>query len=543
MTMPVELLIRDGLLVDGTGAPPRAADLAVADGRVAAVLEPGELTEAREVICADGQVVAPGFIDMHSHSDLQVLVEPDHEARLLQGITTEVLGQDGLSYAPVDDEVLLRLRLQLKAWNDDPVGFDWAWRSVGEYLRHLEGRIAVNVAYLVPHGTLRLLVVGGQDREASPMEREAMAQVLRSALAEGAVGLSAGLSYVPGCYASKEELVELCRVVAGFGGYFCPHHRNYGSCALESYAECVEIARESGVPLHFAHTHLSYEVNRGRIGELITLLDEAFASGVDLTFDSYPYLAGMTSLHALLPSWVQVGPIEAVIARLSDPALRARVRYELDVEGTDGNQGLPVDWSTVTVSNLPARNDLQSSVGKSVAHSSAELGTQPSEHYLCLVTESRLGASCILDFGIEEHVQALIRHPLHTVGTDGILVGTRPHPRGWGTFPRFLGHYVRDLGLLGLGEAIRHSSGTAARRLGAEGRGVLTPGARADIVVFDAERIEDLATYKDPRRPPAGVDHVVVNGTVAVREGAVTHSRTGQVVTHQTLPLMGTAGA
>ncbi|MGH9107534.1 MAG: N-acyl-D-amino-acid deacylase family protein [Acidimicrobiales bacterium] len=535
--MVADLLVRNGLLVDGTGAPARPGDVLVSGGRVAAILPPGgTAVDAREVLEARDRVVAPGFIDMHSHSDVQVIANPDHESRLLQGVTTEVIGQDGLSYAPVDDEVLEHLRAQLKGWNDDPDGFDWCWRSVGDYLRHLEGKIAVNVAYLVPHGTLRLLVVGSGRQEATPVQLRHMARLLQQSLDEGAVGMSAGLTYVPGAFATTEELVSLCHVVAAAGGYFCPHHRNYGLTALESYKECVEIARMSKVPLHLAHTHLSYEVNRGRVGSLVSLLDKATDDGVDLSFDSYPYLAAMTSLHALLPSWVQAGEPEAVLARLKDPGVRSRVRQELDMRGTDGNQGLPVDWGTVVLAGFPGPPWLSACVGKSLAEGAAALGAEPSEHYLDLVTESGLGASCVLHVGIEEHVQTLLRHRVHTVGSDGILVGERPHPRGWGSFPRFLGRYVRDLDLLSLPEAVRHCSGTPARRIGAPGRGVLAEGAYADIVVFDAWRIQDQATYEDPRRTPVGVDHVVVNGKVAVRDGAVTHSRSGRVLRRPTPP-------
>ena len=253
---------------------------------------------------------------MHSHSDLQVLVEPDHESRLLQGITTEVLGQDGLSYAPVDDSTLLRLRAQLAGWNGDPPDFHWAWRSVREYLDGLKTRIAVNVAYLVPHGTLRLLAVGDEARAPTGGELQQMRMMLRTAPGDGAVGMSAGLTYVPGAHASTEELVSLCQVVADLGGYFCPHHRNYGSQAFESYRECLDIAGHSGAALHLAHCHVSYPVNAGRVGELLEMLDEATATGLDVTFDSYPYLAGMTSLHVLI---AELGPVREHPAATSAP--------------------------------------------------------------------------------------------------------------------------------------------------------------------------------------------------------------------------------
>jgi len=528
--MTADLVVRGGTVVDGLGNPPVEADVVVAGGRISALVPRGTRVDAGEVLDADGLTVTPGFVDMHSHSDVRILAEPDHPARLLQGVTTEVLGQDGLSYAPVDDATLARLRTQLKGWNDDPPGFDWSWRSVGDYLDRLDGRVAVNTAYLVPQGTVRLLVVGADDRPASPDELRRMRAVVRQSLAEGAVGMSSGLTYVPGMYADTDELVALNEVVAQAGGYFCPHHRNYGSRVLESYGECLEIARRTGVALHLAHCHVSFPVNAGRVGELVSMLDEAAAAGVDVSFDSYPYLAAMTSLHAVLPGWAQSGGTEDQLARLADPAARARIVHELDVVGTDGNQGLPVDWSTVVVSGMGGAPGYPDVVGRSVADSARERGVAPAELCLDLVAASRFGASCLMYVGIEEHVRTLMRHPRHTVGSDGILVGDRPHPRGWGTFPRVLGRYVREEGVLDLVEAVRHMTSSAADRIGAPDRGRIAAGAAADLVVLDPETVLDLATYEDPRRGPAGIPHVIVNGAVAVRDGHLTGSRSGRVV-------------
>jgi len=497
---------------------------------VTALVPRGTRVSADRVVDADGLVVAPGFIDMHSHSDVQILAEPDHPARLLQGITTEVLGQDGLSYAPVDDETLVRLRTQLKGWNDDPPGFDWGWRSVGQYLDRLDSGVAVNTAYLVPQGTVRLLVVGAEDRPATADELTRMRQVVRQGLAEGAVGMSSGLTYVPGMYADTDELVALCEVVAEAGGYFCPHHRNYGSHVLESYDECLQIARRSGVALHLAHCHVSFPVNAGRVGELVTMLDDAAASGVDVSFDAYPYLAAMTSLHALLPGWAQSGSTAEQLARLADASVRDRLTHELDVLGTDGNQGLPVDWSTIVVSGMAGAPGYPDVVGHSIADSARKRGVPPALLCLDLIVASRFGASCLMYVGIEEHVRTLMRHPRHTVGSDGILVGDQPHPRGWGSFARVLGRYVREEQVLDLVEAVRHMTSSAADRIGAPDRGRIQVGAAADLVVFDPRTVLDLATYEDPRQPPAGIPHVIVNGTVAVRDGRLTGSRSGRVV-------------
>jgi N-acyl-D-amino-acid deacylase len=295
--------------------------------------------------------VCPGFIDMHTHSDLQLLANPPHEAKVHQGVTLDVLGQDGLSYAPVtSDEILLQLRRQLAGWNDDPPGFEWDWRTVGEYLDRLDRGIAINAAYLVPHATVRMCAMGLDDRTPTAAELERMKELVAQGLDEGAVGLSSGLTYAPGMYADDDELVALCEVVAEKGGYYTPHHRNYGLHAMRGYADCIEIARRSGVPLHYAHAHLGFEPNKGRAPELLAMIDEARADGVDITMDTYPYLAGATYMHAYFPGWIHAGGAEQTLERLRDPSLRERLRAEIEDAGSDGFHDIPIDWGIIIVS-------------------------------------------------------------------------------------------------------------------------------------------------------------------------------------------------
>lgn len=529
--MTSTILFSGGSIVDGTGSDPRFGDVLVEGTKIARVTDGQERLKADRVVNLSGLTIAPGFIDMHTHSDLQLLCNPDHTAKLSQGVTTEVLGQDGLSYAPVDDETLQELRRQISGWNDDPPGFDWNWRTVGEYLARLDGQTAVNCAYLVPHGNLRMLVMGNADRLATSQEMERMKTLLRQGMEEGGVGLSTGLTYVPAMYSDTDELVELCRVVAEYGGFYCPHHRNYGLDALSGYQECFDVAHRSGVALHLAHTHLSFDCNRGKLPALISMIDEAITAGVDLSFDSYPYLAGMTTLQSQLPGWALRGTGAEQMARLRDPEMRERIIEALDVTGSDGHQGLTVNWSNVHVAGVPNAPELGWVMDGTLAEAASRIGKRPADLALDILIATDRSAPCVFFIGIEEHVRTLMQHPAHTVGSDGILVGERPHPRSWGTFPRMLETYVREEGVLTLSECVRHMTGSAARRLRLSDRGLIAEGMKADLVVFDPMTVTERSTYAEPRQAATGIEHVLVNGIFALESGNITGQRAGRVIT------------
>jgi len=524
-----DLVFHGATVVDGTGGPARRADVSVHDGRIAEV---GERLSGDRVVDAAGLVLAPGFIDMHSHSDLQLLANPDHVAKVSQGVTLEVLGQDGLSYAPVDDDTLAGLRTQLAGWNDDPAGFDWDWRSVGEYLDRLDRGIAVNAAYLVPQGTVRMLAVGWEARPATAAELDRMRSLVATGLAEGAVGLSSGLTYTPGMYADTEELVALCAVVGAGGGYYSPHHRSYGAGALEAYAEMVDVSRRSGCPLHLAHATMNFPVNEGRAGELLSLLDGAIADGCDITLDTYPYLPGATYLSALLPSWATEGGLDATLARLSDQDTRERIRADIEDHGSDGCHGVPVDWASIEINGVRTAEHAHL-VGHSVAESARAAGRAPAELYFDVLVAEQLGTSCLMHVGHEDNVQAIMRHPAHTGGSDGLLVGDRPHPRAWGTFPRYLGHYVRELGVLSLEECVAHLTGRAARRLRLTDRGLVRAGYAADLVLFDPDTIADTATFAEPRQAATGIPYVLVNGVPVIDDGRHTGALAGHSIRNE----------
>ena len=524
------LVLRGGSVVDGLGGPRYSADVWIRDGRIARVLAPGGAAEGRD-LDVSGMIVAPGFIDMHAHSDLAVLSDREHVSKVAQGITLEVVGQDGLGYAPVTDDVMAATREQIAGWNGKP-DLDYSWRSIAQYLDQVDEGCAVNVAVLVPHGTVRMIVMGTQSRAATAGELEQIRAIVAQGLLDGAMGMSTGLTYTPGMYASDEELVHALVAVRQIGGYYCPHHRNYGTEVVEGYRACIEIAREAQVPLHLAHCHVNFPQNKGRASEVLAAFDEAIADGVDVTLDAYPYLAGATYLAALLPSWVHEGGRDAMTELLSNPDSRVRILHEIEVEGSDGHHGVPMDWQTIVIASTQDPQNTYA-VGMTVEELAGEQDTSAGEAFLNLLLADKFGAGCLVQVGNEENVQAVMRHKAHTVGTDGILVGEKPHPRGWGTFPRFLGHYVRELGVLTLEEAVLHATSRPARRLGLTDRGIVSEGNWADLVVFDPDRIASRATYDDPKITPEGIQYVFVNGEATIERGVRTAAMPGKAVRRQ----------
>ncbi|MEU0342136.1 D-aminoacylase [Streptomyces bobili] len=529
-----DLVIRDADVVDGTGADSYRADVVVDGGRIVSIVKEAaaagcQRPKAVRELDAEGLVLSPGFIDMHAHSDLALLRDPDHSAKAAQGVTLEVLGQDGLSYAPVDDRTLDGVRRSIAGWNGSGDDIDFDWRSVGEYLDRLDRGIAVNAAYLVPQGTVRALVVGWDDREATPAELDRMRRLVAEGLEEGAVGMSSGLTYTPGMYAKNPELTELCRVVASYGGYYCPHHRSYGAGALEAYAEMVELSRQAGCPLHLAHATMNFGLNEGRAPELLALLDDALAAGADLTLDTYPYTAGCTTLVALLPSWASEGGPQEILRRLTDDPTAGRIRHDLEAVGSDGCHGVPVDWDTIEISGVGSPG-LGEYVGRTVRESAALRGEAPWTTARRLLVEDRLAPAILQHVGHEENVRAIMRHRVHTGGSDGILQGTKPHPRAYGTFPRYLGEYVRELGVLSLEECVAHLTGRPAARLRLPDRGLVREGHRADLVLFDPRTVAAGSTYDVPRTPPTGIPYVLIDGRFVIEDGRRTDVLAGRAV-------------
>ncbi|MGH7267464.1 MAG: N-acyl-D-amino-acid deacylase family protein, partial [Candidatus Rokuibacteriota bacterium] len=498
------------------------ADVGIRGDRIAAVGALGR-TEARRRLDVAGRIVAPGFVDMHVHGDLALLADPLHEAAVRQGVTTYLLGQDGVAMAPASAGTLAYMRRYTAGFSGR---FDIAgtWSSMAEYLACFDRRVAVHVAALVPNGNVRMEVLGLETRRPTEDELGRMRAVVRRAMEDGAVGLSSGLDYIPSRYAETEELVELCREVASFGGVYVTHMRGYAPHnVLAALDEVFWIAREARVAVHISHFNSQAEL-------VLPRLDAARAEGLDVTFDLYPYLAGSTILGMVaLPPWVQEGGPDATLERLVDPAVRARLR----AEGGTGPRG-PIEQVRLGYVESPEHRWAEGLTLAEAAEKATGRRDAPAlMDFVCdVLVASDLAAGCVVPHRQrgEADVRALMRHPAMMGGSDGIFAGGRPHPRGWGCFARYLGHYVREAKVWTLEEAVQHLAALPARRLGLHDRGLIRPGQAADLVVFDAASIADRATYEDGRQPAAGVAHVLVDGEPVLLEGARTPARPGRAL-------------
>lgn len=515
-----DLLLRGGWVVDGTGGPPFRADLAVAGDRVAAVgrLADAEATAAEE-LDVTGRYLMPGFIDAHTHADGLADSADAQQAALRQGITTVLIGLDGLSYAPASKATIDAVSRYFGAVNGPCPAPLAAGCTIADVLAHYDGSTALNVACLAPAGTIRAEVLGFSAAPAAPAQVKAMQTMVGQALADGAAGLSTGLEYQPGRFADAAELAALCAPVAEAGAVYVSHLRGYEADAWRGMAELTEIVRRAGVAGHVSHYH-------GPAGMLTGLLDEARSQGLDVTFDSYPYLRGSTILGMLaLPGEVQAGGPDATLRRLAQPAIRQR---------------LARDWfpriggvlDRITLAYVGA-SEWSWAEGVPLREAAATAGLDPGELVCELLTVSRLAAGCVFaqpPTNTEADLRALLRHEAHLAGSDGILLGRWPHPRGWGAFARLLGRHTRELGDWTWGQAAVHLAGHAARRFGLAGRGLLRPGSHADVAIVNPAAVQDQADYANPRRPARGIHHVLVNGRFALRDGQLTGEHPGRAL-------------
>jgi N-acyl-D-amino-acid deacylase len=525
--MGLDRVLKGGRLVDGTGGAARPADVGLRAGRIAAI--GSGLRGDDEIDCA-GHVVCPGFIDTHSHSDVKVLADPLLPMKVRQGITLEVFGQDGISVAPVRVEERPAWKQKLSGLLGD-FGVEWDWSSVGDYLARV-GRAtpAPDVAYLAPHGAIRQYVLGGENRRADAPALAAMQDLLRHALAEGACGLSTGLIYPPCCYADTEELIALGRVLAEARRPLVVHMRSESDRILEALDEMIRVARESGCPVHVSHLKVAGRENWPRAGEVARRLEEGRRDGLRLTADQYPYVAGSTLLGAILPPWAHDGGTEATLARLGDLEARRRMRALM-------SDPAPADWDNfwkwsgpegILIADIPSGRHPEW-LGRTLAEVARQRGQDPFEAAFDLLREERMGVAMVSFSQDEAVVERFLRLPFVNLCTDGLL-GGRPHPRAYGTYPRVLGRYVRERRTLPVEEAIRKMTSQAAEAFGFADHGLVAEGLRANLVVLDPRTVADRATFEDPIQFPQGVRDVFVGGEPVVRGGETTGRRPGTVV-------------
>lgn len=540
--MEADIVIRNGLVIDGTGAPGRHADVAISGDRVVSV---GEPIDARRTIDASGRIVAPGFVDIHSHGDLVLAWPTDErlsliEGRIAQGITTEIIGNCGLGASPLFGHGP-ELLPQINGWMS-PGSFEWSWRDLAGYFDHLEELgLPLNVGSLVPHGALRLGAAHLSPGETDELTRRQMIHELDRALDQGAFGLSAGLIYPPGMYTSTDELIALARRLSRCDAVFTSHVRGSSETLLESVGELITIGRDAGVHVHHSHAEAVGRGHWSKLEEFLVMEDAARTGGVRLSADMFPYSVAATMMLAIYPPWALEGGLPRLIDRLKDDGQRARIRRDIETlqpewppwieGGWPHNLIMAVGWDRIVVSTVNTQNN-KSVEGLSLAQLGERKRREPFEAISDLMIEEDGNVGqFVLDITGEAGLRELVRRPDIAFVTDANDYGKgKPHPAAYGGFPRVLGRYVRDESLISLPEAIRRMTSLPAETMGLDGRGVLARGAFADIVVLDAEVACDEATLDEPRRKARGIDAVLVNGTLAYDGNGLTGELAGSVL-------------
>jgi N-acyl-D-amino-acid deacylase len=529
---PFDVLITGGRIVDGTGAPWFKGDIAVTGDRIVA-MGPLAGRPARQTIDASGLVVAPGFIDMLGQSEFNVLVDGRAASKILQGVTTEITGE-GASIAPVNERMI---REGKPNWDHFKVAQDFT--TLAGYFQRLEtrSRTTINIGTFVGAGGVRDYVIGSDNVPSTPATLERMKALVADAMKDGALGLSSSLQYVPDRFNTTDDLVELAKVAAGYGGVYLTHLRSESGKMDDALDETFAIAERARIPAEIWHLKTAYKANWGRMPAVLKRIEEARARGLDITANQYPYTRASNDLDSCLPLWVREGLTDQMLARLKDPALRERIKAEMNDPNTTGweNQWYGSGGGDGVMVASVLNSDLRKYEGMTLTQIGRVMGKDPRDALIDLVIADQGQTACIISIMAEDDVRAALAHPLISVDTDsgakaedGPLSESRSHPRAWGTFARILGKYVREEKLLSLEEAVRKMTSRSAARVGLHDRGVLRPGMAADITIFDATAIRDVSTFEDPNHYSVGVRHVLVNGRAVVANGAITSERPGR---------------
>jgi N-acyl-D-amino-acid deacylase len=521
----IDHLIINGSIIDGSGAEAVRANIGVKGDRIVHI--GADAIPAAHVIDAAGLMVSPGFIDTHTHSEFTLMADGRAQGRLAQGVTTEINGNCGISAAPLLGEAAERREADQKEF-----GVTERWSTFGEYFDMLEAKgIGLNSAFLCGHGNIRASVMGYSSADPSPDEMERMKGLFLDALREGAKGLSTGLIYPPGVYSGTEEIIELAKVAVehDISAIYTTHMRSEGAGLIESIEEALRIGRESGIAVHISHIKTSGEDHWNKIDRAVSLIEEARASGMRVTCDRYPYIASSTDLDTVIPAWAYEGGTQEELRRLRDPAIRAEI--------LSGLRSRPERyWKGIYISSV-VRPENSWMEGENIFDIAAKRGGGPAEVALDIIISEETRAGAIFFSMCEENLRRFLALPYAMIGSDssvrsfsGNTCAGKPHPRGFGSFPRFIGRYVRDEGIMGLPEAIRRLTSLPAEVFGLENRGLLKNGYYADIVVFDYDKISDRASFGDPFRTPDGIGHVFVNGGLAYSGGCFSEKLNGRII-------------
>ncbi len=528
--MQLDLIIRGGTVHDGSGGPGVRADVGIRDDEIAVVDDLSNVEDV-ESIDAAGHCVAPGFIDIHTHSDISILNYPDAQSRVRQGITTEVVGNCSYSPFPVTEAVRKFISPRL---SDQNVDQPWPWQDVAGYREFLEQQgIGLNIAPLVGHGSVRVAAMGMANRPPNDNELSHMRNLAAEAIDQGAFGFSTGLTLVPSSYSATDEIIEICKPVAEKGGFYATHSRLWADHHFRAAEEAIEIGRAATIPVQISHQTIVDPRYYGRAAHIVDMIQQARDDDIDVLFDMYPYRAGGTQLDQLLPDWSVEGGTPALLSRLRDPVQRRRVSRET---ARGWFRGIPWQWDQVQLSRV-SFPEYSRFVGQTIGAVAEDLGRDPLDTMLHLIDVCENDVRCVMFNRDEQDVRYFMSHPLGMIGSDGSSISPRgvalrsqPHPRFYGCYPRILGRYCREEQVLPLELAIHKMTAAPAARLGLKNRGRLTAGYKADVVVFNPDTVIDRATFDDPHQYPDGIEHVLINGQAVVTPAGHTGHLPGRVL-------------